>query len=141
MSSESPSSASIANALRPAGLQNSVGVISTSFLKDASDTTWKEDPAIKQWLAFMDKYYPDGDKDDAYAMFGYAAAETLVQVLTQCGDNLTRENIMKQAANLKDFRVGLLLPNSRINTSPTDYRVVTYMQLQRFNGTSWDDVK
>src|SRR3954452_16944669 len=90
--------ASIANALRPAGLQNSVGVISTSFLKDAGDAAWKEDPAIKQWLAFMDKYYPDGDKDDAYAIFGYAAAETLVQVLTQCGDDLSSDNIMRQAA-------------------------------------------
>ena len=96
--------ASIANALRPAGLQNSVGVISTSFLKDASDTTWKEDPAIKEWLAFMDKYYPDGDKDDGYAIFGYAAAETLVQVLTQCGDDLSRENIMRQAASLRNYQ-------------------------------------
>ena len=96
--------ASIANALRPAGLQNSVGVISTSFLKDASDTTWKEDTAIKEWLAFMDKYYPDGDKEDGYAIFGYAAAETLVQVLTQCGDDLSRENIMRQAASLKDYQ-------------------------------------
>src|SRR5437879_9000385 len=68
--------ASIANALRPAGLENAIGVISTSFLKDTGDTTWKEDPAIKAWLAFMDKYYPDGDKDDSYAIFGYAAAET-----------------------------------------------------------------
>src|SRR6266705_6649826 len=76
--------ASIANALRPAGLQNAVGVISTSFLKDADDATWKEDPSIKTWLAFMDKYYPDGDREDSYAIFGYAAAETLFQVLTQC---------------------------------------------------------
>ena len=96
--------ASIANALRPAGLQNAVGVISTSFLKDADDATWKEDPSIKAWLAFMDKYYPDGDKEDSYAIFGYAAAETLFQVLTQCGNDLSRENIMRQAASLKDYR-------------------------------------
>jgi branched-chain amino acid transport system substrate-binding protein len=84
---------------------------------------------------------PGADINDSLTAAGYSFAQTLGQVLKQCGDNLTRENIMKQAANLKDFRVGLLLPNSRSNTSPTDYRVVTYTQLQRFNGTSWDDVK
>ena len=95
--------ASIANALRPAGLENAIGVISTSFLKDTGDTTWKEDPAIKAWLAFMDKYYPDGDRQDAYALFGYAAAETLMQVLARCGDDLSRENVMKQAASLEEL--------------------------------------
>ena len=96
---------------------------------------------MNEWRAFMTKWYPDGDQEDASTTFGYGVAKGLEQVLRQCGDNLTRENIMKQAANLHDFRVGLLLPNSRINTSATDYRVVTYMQLQRFNGASWDDVK
>ncbi len=114
----------------PAGLQNSVRVISTSFLKDADDATWKEDPAIKAWLAFMDKYYPDGDKDDAYAMFGYAAADTLLQVLTQCGDDLSRDNIMRQAASLKDYRSGTVLPGIAINTGPADFHPIKQMRLE-----------
>ena len=84
---------------------------------------------------------PAADRNDSLTAAGYSVAQTLEQVLKQCGDNLTRENIMKQAANLRDFHLGLLLPDSRINTSAADYRVVTYMQLQRFNGASWDDVK
>jgi len=132
--------ASIANALRPAGLQNSVGVISTSFLKDASDTTWKEDPAIKEWLGFMDKYYPDGDKDDAYALFGYAAAETLAQVLTQCGDDLSRDNIMRQAASLKNYRSGIVLPGIAINTGPADFHPIKQMRLVQFDGNAWQPI-
>lgn len=131
--------ASIANALRPAGLQNAVGVISTSFLKDAGDATWKDDPAIKEWLAFMDKYYPDGDRD-AYAMFGYAAAETLFQVLTQCGDDLSRENIMRQAASLKNFQSPIALPGIAINTGPTDFRPIEQMRLVQFDGTAWQPI-
>ena len=132
--------ASIANALRPAGLQNSVGVISTSFLKDASDVTWKEDPAIKEWLAFMDKYYPDGDKEDGNAIFGYAAAATLVQVLTQCGDDLSRENIMRQAASLKDYRSTIVLPGIAINTGPADFRPIEQMRLVQFDGSTWQPI-
>jgi branched-chain amino acid transport system substrate-binding protein len=130
-------SASIASALRPAGLQNAVGVISTAFLKDAGDSMWKEDPAIKQWSAFMDKYFPDGDKDDNYALYGYAAAETLVQVLTQCGDDLSRDNIMKQAANIKDLQLPMMLPGIKMNTSPTDYYPIENMQMMRWNGKQW----
>jgi branched-chain amino acid transport system substrate-binding protein len=132
--------ASIANALRPAGLQNAVGVISTSFLKDASDTTWKEDPAIKEWLAFMDKYYPDGDKDDSYAIFGYAAAETLVQVLTQCGDDLSRENIMRQAASLRNYLSPVVLPGIAINTGPADFHPIKQMRLVQFDGNTWQPI-
>lgn len=132
--------ASIANALRPAGLQNSVGVISTSFLKDASDTTWREDPAIKQWLAFMDKYFPDGDREDSYAMFGYAAAETLVQVLTQCGDDLSRENIMRQAASLRNFQSAMVLPGIAINTGPADFHPIEQMRLVQFDGNAWQPI-
>lgn len=132
--------ASIANALRPAGLQNAVGVISTSFLKDASDTTWKEDPAIKEWLAFMDKYYPEGDKEDSYAIFGYAAAETLVQVLTQCGDNLSRENIMRQAASLRNYQSGIALPGVTISTGPADFRPIEQMRLVQFDGNAWQPI-
>ncbi len=133
-------SASIASALRPAGLQNAVGVISTAFLKDAGDSMWKEDQAIKDWSAFMDKYYPDGDKDDGYALYGYAAAETLVQVLTQCGDDLSRENIMKQAASLKDYRNAILLPGIAINTGPADFRPIEQMRLVQFDGNVWQPI-
>jgi ABC-type branched-subunit amino acid transport system substrate-binding protein len=132
--------ASIANALRPAGLQNAAGVISTSFLKDAEDATWKEDPSIKAWLAFMDKYYPDGDKDDSYAIFGYAAAETLVQVLTQCGDDLSRENIMRQAGSLKNYQSGIALPGIAINTGPADFHPIKQMRLVQFDGTAWQPI-
>src|SRR5262245_6138437 len=133
-------SASIASALRPAGLQNSVGVISTAFLKDAGDSMWKEDQAIKEWSAFMDKYYPDGDKDDGYALYGYAAAETLVQVLSQCGDDLSRENIMKQAASLKDYHSSILLPGIAINTGPADFRPIEQMRLVQFDGNAWQPI-
>ena len=130
----------LANALRPAGLQNAVGVISTSFLKDADDATWKEDPAMKAWLAFMDKYYPDGDKEDSYALFGYAAAETLVQVLIQCGNDLSRENIMRQAGSLKDYRSPIILPGIAINTGPADFRPIEQMRLVQFDGTAWQPI-
>jgi branched-chain amino acid transport system substrate-binding protein len=133
-------SASIASALRPAGLQNAVGVISTAFLKDAGDSVWKEDAAIKEWTAFMDKYYPDGDKDDGYALYGYAAAETLVQVLTQCAGDLSRENIMKQAASLRDYRGSILLPGVAINTGPSDFRPIKQMRLVQFDGNAWQPI-
>jgi ABC-type branched-subunit amino acid transport system substrate-binding protein len=132
--------ASIANALRPAGLQNSVGVISTAFLKDASDATWKDDPAIKEWLAFMDKYYPDGDKEDGNAVFGYAAAETLARILTQCGDDLSRENIMRQAESLKAYQNPMALPGVLMNTGPTDFRPIKQMRLVQFDGSSWQPI-
>ena len=132
--------ASIANALRPAGLQNAAGVISTSFLKDADDSTWKNDSSIKDWMAFMDKYYPEGDKDDSYAIFGYAAAETLVQVLTQCGDDLSRENIMRQAASLKNYRSPIILPGIAINTGPADFHPIKQMRLVQFDGAAWQPI-
>lgn len=131
---------SIANALRPAGLQNSAGVISTSFLKDAGDAAWKDDAAIREWLAFMDKYYPDGDKDDNNAIFGYAAAETLAQVLALCGDDLSRENIMRQAASLKHFQSTVALPGITMNTSPSDFHPIKQMRLVQFDGSSWQPI-
>jgi ABC-type branched-subunit amino acid transport system substrate-binding protein len=133
-------SASIANALRPAGLENSIGVISTSFLKNAGDPAWKDDPGMKEWLTFMDKYYPDGNKEDDPALFGYAAAETMVQVLKQCGDDLSRENIMRQAASLKDFRGSILLPGIAINTGPDDFRPIKQMRLVQFDGSTWQPI-
>jgi len=133
-------SASIASALRPAGLQNAVGVVSTSFLKDASDAAWKEDPPIKDWSAFMDRYFPDGDKEDNYAIFGYAAAETLLQVLRQCGDDLSRENIMRQAASLKNYQSPVVLPGIAINTGPADFRPIKQMRLVQFDGYAWQPI-
>jgi len=132
--------ASIANALRPAGLQNSVGVISTSFLKDAGDAAWKDDAAIKDWLGFMDKYYPDGDKEDGNAIFGYAAAATLALVLTQCGDDLSRENIMRQAESLRNYQSPVALPGIVISTGPTDFHPIEQMRLVQFDGNSWQPI-
>jgi branched-chain amino acid transport system substrate-binding protein len=133
-------SASIANALRPAGLQNSSGVISTSFLKDAADPEWTNDPAMKAFLSFMDKYYPDGDKDDGNVAFGYAAAETLFHVLSQCGDDLSRENVMKQSASLKGYHNSIALPGITISTGLTDFHPIKQMRLVQFDGTAWQPI-
>ncbi len=133
-------SASIASALRPAGLQNASGVISTSFLKDSSDPAWKDDPAMKAWSAFMDKYYPDGDRDDSNALFGYAVAETLHHVLSECGDDLSRENVMRHAASLNEYRSSVALPGITFNTGPTDFRPIKQMRLVQFDGSSWQPI-
>jgi branched-chain amino acid transport system substrate-binding protein len=133
-------SASIAQALNPAGLQNSTGVISTSFLKDISDPEWKNDQGMKAFSSFMDKYYPDGDKDDGNAAFGYAAGETLFHVLSQCGNDLSRENVMRQSVSLQGYRNSLLLPSIAINTSPTDFHPIKQMRLVQFDGTAWQPI-
>ena len=125
---------SVGSVLKPAGLENSKGILSSNYIKDPTDPAWKDDPAIKEWAAFMDKYFPEGDKSSSFSVYGYALAQTMVQVLKQCGDDLTRQNVMKQAANLKDFELGLLLPGIKINTSPTDYFPIEQMQMSRFNG-------
>lgn len=125
---------SVGSVLKPAGLENAKGILSTNYLKDPTDPTWKDDPAIREWADFMDKYFPEGDKTSTFSVYGYLTAQTMVQVLKQCGDELTRENVMKQAANLKDFELGLLLPGIKINTSQTDYYPVEQMQMLRFNG-------
>ena len=125
---------SVGSVLTPAGLDNSKGIISSNFLKDPTDPIWKDDPSIKEWSAFMDQYFPEGDKSSIFTVYGYATAQTLVQVLRQCGDNLTRENVMTQAANLKHFEIGVLLPGIMIDTGPTDHYPIKQMQLSRFNG-------
>jgi len=125
---------SVGSVLRPAGLDNAKGILSTNYLKDAPDPAWKDDPALLEWSAFMDKYFPDGDKTSTFSVYGYLTAQTMVQVLRQCGDELTRENIMRQAANLKDLELGMLLPGIRINTGPNDFFPLEQMQLSRFNG-------
>jgi branched-chain amino acid transport system substrate-binding protein len=132
--------ASIASALRPAGLANAAGVISTSFLKDASDPAWKDDPAMQAWSSFMDKYYPDGDKNDANAVFGYAAAETLVHILRECGSDLSRDNVMRHAASLKAYQSSVTLPGITLNTAETDFRPIKQMRLVQFDGSTWQPI-
>jgi ABC-type branched-subunit amino acid transport system substrate-binding protein len=127
----------IASVLKPAGLEYSKDIISTSYVKDPTDPVWKDDPGVKKWRAFMDKWYPDGDKANSNNAYAYVESQALIQVLKQCGDNLTRENVMKQAANLKDFTSDMLLPGITVNTSPDDYNPIEQMQLMRFNGESW----
>jgi branched-chain amino acid transport system substrate-binding protein len=124
--------------LKPAGLEASKGVISVNYGKDPADPTWKDDPGLKKYLDFMAKYFPEGDKMNTVNTYGYSTAQLLVQVLKQCGDDLTRANVMKQAANLKDVVLDLGLPGMKINTSPTDYRVNKELQMMRFNGERWE---
>jgi branched-chain amino acid transport system substrate-binding protein len=130
-------SASVGSVLKPAGLEKAVGLISTQYLKDPTDPQWKDDGAVKQWRAFMAKYYPDGNLLDASNVYGYAVAETMHQVLKQAGNDLSRANIMKQAASLKDFRSELLLPGIRINTGAGDFAPIESEQLIRFDGEKW----
>jgi branched-chain amino acid transport system substrate-binding protein len=125
---------SVGAVLKPAGFENAKGILSAGFLKDPTDPRWKDDLAVKTWEAFMAKYYPDGDRTSVFPVFGYLLSQTLVQVLKQCGDDLTRENVMRQAANLKDLELDMLLPGIKINTSPTDYYPIEQMQMTRFNG-------
>ena len=128
---------SVGSVLTPAGLEKSVGIISTQYLKDPTDKAWENDPAMVKWTAFMKKYYPEGSLTDASNLYGYAVAQTLVQTLKQCGDNLTRENVMRQAANLKDLELDVALPGIKINTSPTDFAPIESEQLIRFDGKQW----
>jgi len=131
-------SVSVGSVMKPAGFAASEGILSTGYLKDPTDPTWKNDAALKEWAAFMDKYYPEGDKTSSFTVYGYAVAKTLEQTLKQAGDNLTRENVMKQAASLKNFEIGVLLPGIKINTSPTDFAPIKQMQMMRFKGESWE---
>jgi branched-chain amino acid transport system substrate-binding protein len=130
-------SASVGSVLVPAGLEKAVGLISTQYIKDPTDPQWAKDPAVMAWKEFMGKYYPEGDLKDASNIYGYTVAATLAQVLKQCGDNLTRENVMKQAASLKDFRVETLLPGIKMNTSADDFAPIQSVQLIRFDGKEW----
>jgi ABC-type branched-subunit amino acid transport system substrate-binding protein len=130
-------STSVAGVLKPAGLENAKDIISTAYLKDPTDPAWKNDPGVETWRAFMDKYYPDGDKTNSNNVYGYAVAQTMVHVLKQCGDDLTRENIMKQAANIKNFSSDVMLPGIKVNTGPDDFFPIEQMQLMKFDGEAW----
>jgi branched-chain amino acid transport system substrate-binding protein len=129
---------SVGAVMKPAGLEASKGVISVNYGKDPADPTWKNDAGMKKYLDFMAKYYPDGDKESLFNTYGYSTAQLLVYTLKQCGDNLTRENVMKQATSLKDVELDLALPGIKINTSPTDYRVNKQLQMERFDGERWE---
>ena len=129
---------SVGAVMKPAGLEASKGIISTNYGKDPLDPQWKDDAGMKAYMAFMEKYYPEGDKTSSFNSSGYSTAETLITILKQCGDDLTRENVMKQAANLKNVMGSLALPGIVTNTSPTDYRINKQMQMMKFNGERWE---
>ncbi len=130
-------STSIGAVLKPAGLEASRDLITARYLKSYADPQFKNDPGMKEWAAFMQKYYPEGSLNDDFNIYGYSVAQTLVHVLKQCGNDLSRENVMRQAANIKNLELPLLLPGIKINTSPTDYYPVEQEQLARFDGERW----
>jgi branched-chain amino acid transport system substrate-binding protein len=131
-------SISIGAVMKPAGLEASEGILSAGYLKDASDPQWANDEGMKKFMAFNEKYMPGSNISDANLVYGYAAAQTMVQVLKQSGDNLTRENVMKQAASLKDFAADTLIPGIRINTSATDFAPVEQLKMMQFKNGKWD---
>ena len=130
-------STSVGAELTPAGLDKAVGLISSNSIKDPTEPLWKDDAGMKEWLAWMKRYYPQGDVTDDNNVYGYLFAQTLVQVLRQCGDDLTRENVMRQAASLRDVELPMLLPGIKINTSAADYFPLKQAQMMRFDGKEW----
>ena len=131
-------SASIGSVIKPAGMENAQDIISSQYLKDPTDAQWKDDAGMKAWNEFLDKYYPEANRADASVMFGYTVAQGLVHVLKASGDNLTRENVMKQAASIKDLELGGLLPGIKVNTSASDFAPISSVQLIRFKGETWE---
>jgi branched-chain amino acid transport system substrate-binding protein len=131
-------SVSIGAVMKPAGFENGQGIISSIYLKDPTDAQWKDDPAVKAWNVFLDKYYPEANRADASVMYAYIVAQGLVHVLKNCGNDLTRENVMKQAASMKDYEPAGLLPGVKVNTSATDFAPLSQLQLMRFKGEGWE---
>jgi branched-chain amino acid transport system substrate-binding protein len=131
-------SASIGSVIKPAGFDASQNIISSAYIKDPSDPQWKNDPGMKAFDEFLAKYYPEGNRIDLNLMYGYTVAQGLVHVLKACGDNLTRENIMKQAAGIQNLELGGLLPGIKVNTSATDFAPISQLQLMKFKGEKWD---
>ena len=131
-------SASVGGVIKPAGFENAQGILSAAYAKDGSDPQWDSDPGMKKFFAFLEKYYPEGNRTNSWVVYGYGAAQTLVKVLELCGDNLTRENVMKQAASLKDFAPDTLLPGVTVNTSATDFAPFEQLQMMRFKGEKWN---
>jgi branched-chain amino acid transport system substrate-binding protein len=130
-------SSSVAAVLQPAGVEKSIGIISAAYIKDPTDSQWQGDQSYRDWLDWMKQYNRDGDIADRFNVYGYSAAQTLVQVLRQCGDDLTRENVMRQAENLRDLQLPMMLPGILVSTSPTNFHPIRQMQLQRFDGERW----
>ena len=130
-------SSSVGVVLKPAGLDASRDLLTTYYIQDPTDPQWKKLQGYQDWLAFMKKYYPDGNIEDAFNVYGYSAAQTVVHVIKQCGNDLSRENIMRQAANIKDLTLPMLLPGIKINTSPTDFAPIEQEQLAKFDGERW----
>jgi branched-chain amino acid transport system substrate-binding protein len=131
-------SASIGSVIKPAGFDASQNIISSNYLKDTSDPQWKNDAGMKAFDEFLTKYFPEGNRVDSSVMYGYTVAQGLVHVLKACGDNLTRENVMKQAAGIRDLELGGLLPGIKVNTSATDFAPISQLQLMKFKGEKWD---
>jgi branched-chain amino acid transport system substrate-binding protein len=129
---------SVGAVLQPAGLEAAKGLISTNYGKDPSDPQWKDDPGMKHYFDFMAKYYPEGDKNSNFNTYGYSTAQLMAHVLKQCGDDLTRENVIKQATNLKNVELDMSLPGMKANTTENDYRVNKQMQMMKFNGERWE---
>jgi len=130
-------SASVGSVMKPAGLEKAQGIITGGYLKDPNDPQWQNSAQYKDWLEFMKKYYAGGSLADVNNVYGYSVAQTLVDVLKACGDNLTRENIMKQAASIHDLKLPMLLPGITVSTSDTDFAPIKQMQLQKFEGETW----
>jgi branched-chain amino acid transport system substrate-binding protein len=130
-------STSVASVMKPAGFEKGVGIISAAYTKDPTDPRWQDTPEYKDWLGWMKKYNPSGNIADSFNVYGYSTAQTLIAVLKASGDNLTRENVMKQEASLHDLRLPMLLPGISISTSPNDYAPIKQMQLQKFDGAGW----
>jgi branched-chain amino acid transport system substrate-binding protein len=128
---------SVGAVMTPAGPEKGIGIVSTAYDKDPKDPAWANDPGMAEWRQFMAKYLPDADVTDANYVYGFGVARTMVQVLKQCGDDLSRDNIMKQAADLKDFVLPTMLPGIKINTGSTDYYPIQTLQLQRWDGKNW----
>ena len=131
-------SASVGAVIKPAGYENAQDAITATYIKDPIDPVWKDDPAIKEWAAFLDKYMPEADKANSLYLYAYAAAQGMEHIVKQAGDNLTRENIMKQAESLKGVTIGALMNGITLNTSPTDHFPIEQMQLMRFKGDKWE---
>jgi branched-chain amino acid transport system substrate-binding protein len=130
-------SASVGGVIKPAGYENSQGILSATYAKDGSDPQWDNDPGMKKFFEFLKQYHPEGNKIDGSVVYGYGAAQTLVKVLQMCGDDLTRANVMKQAASLKAFAPDTMLPGVTINTSATDFAPIEQLQMMRFKGEGW----
>jgi branched-chain amino acid transport system substrate-binding protein len=130
-------SSSVASVLQPAGLERSVGIVSLGYVKDPSDPQWSGDPGVAEYKSFMKKHYGMGDPNDGFNVYGYSTAQTLVHVLKQCGDDLTRENVMRQATSIQDLELPLLLPGIKVHTSATQVFPIRKMQMIRFDGARW----